>query len=91
MIQIKSTRHLAPKQASSICNVNFIKVSDKAKIHPGFGNHRECVCYVNSCLCYETLAKRPLLPPAIGGMSGSNFARSEALALSSKYYMYSCG
>jgi hypothetical protein len=24
-------------------------------------------------LLVETLAKRPLLPPAIGGMSGSNF------------------
>jgi hypothetical protein len=37
----------------------------------------------------ETFAKRLLLPPAIGGISGSNFNPPEA-DLSSKYTMYGC-
>ncbi len=45
--------------------------------------------------CEETFAKRPLLPnfcvPDERDLStGSNFARSEALVLSSKYSMYGC-
>ncbi len=61
------------------------------------GEHRkfevtvQVSCHQGTKTPRETFEKRPLLSPAIGGMSDSNFARSEALALSSKYSMYSSG
>ena len=47
--------HLAPKQASSICNVKFLKVCGKGKIRPSFRDQSECVCYVTSRPCYLKL------------------------------------
>jgi len=40
--------HLAPKQASSIRNVKFLKVCGKGKIRPSFRDQSECICYVTT-------------------------------------------